>query len=212
MYEPYTEDKKIKVDLKRIKEKLFEKATGLKSSKWAMVIVAICVVGLIGGYTGYVSYTSKIAEINSQVMILEKQWEACNNTLEEATIGYENCKSDLKKVQNINEVCQDNIQNLESNLVNCQNDLKGAESDLKESEDKYSEIKEQYDTLETDYNALEDNKEKMGCEYAKLKCGIIGWSYYFIDENEVICCSSTNVDSCSPEKPENSDEIIKINC
>lgn len=211
MYEPYTEDKKINVDLKRIKEKLIQKATGLKSTKWAMIILVLALIGISGGITGYVSYTSKITEVNSQLMVLEKQMEACNQALENSNQNLEMCNNDLAETQNLNQLCESNLQNTESSLDVCQSSLTTAESDLGEIESELTDLQEKYDSLDANCTELGDDKEKMECEYAKHYCPQ-GFSYYFIKNNAVVCCIDDTIDSCYPEEPEYEDEIREINC
>ena len=84
MYEPYGESKRFKINQEKLREwknKIVENVKKIKYNKYVMVLIAIAVLVVVGGYTGYVTYTGQMDEMNSQIMVLDKQTFGKNERL-----------------------------------------------------------------------------------------------------------------------------------
>lgn len=212
MYEPYAERKRFKVDWEGLKEKIKEKASVLKSRKWAAVIIALIVIGGGAGYTGFVTYTSKINELNSTIMILDKQLKSCQNDVASCNSELESTESELSTYIAKHEKCESDLEATQSSLATCRSE----KEDLKAE---YSTIKSDLETCQSDLEQteeeltdLEEDIEDLECEFAKRVCGSIGFDYYFVDEdNEIICCVKEDPDYCGETAP-SKDVIERITC
>ncbi len=215
MYEPYGESKKFKIDtekLKQWKEKLKEKVKNLRHNKWAMIIIAVAILVILGGYTGYMTYTGKVSEIESQILILERQIEACQNNVSSCFSDLEGTKEELSSCEAKREDCEDKLENTKSELEECNVDKGLLRTNLIELENSIEEWENKYGELENDYESLEGEHEDMSCYYASDVCGRIGMNYYFVKDNvEVICCLKDDPEFCIQE-PSSDDVIKEITC
>lgn len=215
MYEPYGESKKFKIDVERLKEwkgKVKEKVKNLRHNKWAMIIIAVVIIAGLGGYTGWVTYTGKVAEINSQIMILEKQIEACQNNVTSCLSNLENTKSQFSTCQTNMENCKNKLENTKSELDECNIDKGLLRTSLQELESSIGEWETKYNELESDFEDLQGEYEDMGCHYASDVCGRAGMSHYFMEDNgEIVCCWGSNPENCV-EEPHDEDVIKEITC
>jgi chromosome segregation ATPase len=212
MYEPYGENKGFKFDFGGLKEKLKERIKNLRSSKWLFVIIAIAAIAIAAGYTGFASYTAKITEYDARILILTKQLKAYEDNVSSCLSDLGNTKTDLDSFKTNYQTCLDEKQTVEGNLQSCNDDKKKLQSSITESESKISDWESKYQTIQNDYNNLQSEYGSMEQNYAKVCC-FVGNSYYFLkDEIKVVCCSSKDVNSCQPEKPDNVDLIKSISC
>jgi len=215
MYEPYGETKKFKIDIERLKEwkgKLKEKVKNLRYNKFAMIVIAVAIITVLGGITGWVTYTGKLSEISSQTVILERQIEACQNNVSYCFSNLEDTENQLSTCQTNREDCQNKLENTKSDFDQCNIDKGLLRTSLQELEGSISEWENKYDELESDYKDLEDEHEDMSCYYASDVCGKIGMNYYFVKDNvEVICCLKDDLEFCT-QKPGSDDVIKEIKC
>jgi len=215
MYEPYGESKKFKVDVEKLKEwkgKLKEKIKNLRYNKWAMVIIAVAIIGVLASYTGWVTWTGKVAEIESQIMILQRQIEACQDNVSSCLSNLENTKGHLSTCKTNMEDCKEDLENAESELEECNIDKGLLRTSLIELESSIEEWETKYNELESNYKDLESDHEDMSCYYASDVCGRVGMNYYFVQGNiEVICCLKDDPEFCI-EEPDSEDVIEEITC
>ncbi len=215
MYEPYGESKRFKIDVERLKEwkgKLKEKIKNLRYNKWAMIIITVVVLAIIGGYGGWVAYTGKITEISSQILILERQIEACQNNVTSCLSDLESTEGQLSTCQtNIND-CKEKLENAKSELDECNIDKGLLRTSLQELESSIGEWETKYNKLENDYKSLESEHDDMSCYYASDVCGRAGMKYYFVEDNtEIVCCWESDPENCV-EEPDSEDVIKEITC
>jgi hypothetical protein len=215
MYEPYGEKKRFSINTERLKEwkgKAIEKIKTLRYNKWAMIIIAVAVIVVLGGYTGWMTYTGKVAEINSQILILERQVEACQNNVSSCLSDLEATGGQLVTCQTNIQDCKNKLENAKSGLDQCNIDKGLLRTSLQELESSISEWETRYEELESDYSDLEEDHEDMSCQYASDVCGRAGMDYYFVkDDTEIVCCWGTNLENCV-EEPDSEDDIKEITC
>jgi len=217
MYEPYGESRrfKFKIDREKLREwkgRFIENIKKIKYNKWAMVVIAIAVLVILGGYTGYVTYTGKIDEITAQIMVLERQIEACQDNVSVCLSNLENTEGKLSNCKSDKQNCENDLKNVESNLDECNDEKDTLSTTLQAIESSLGEWETKYDELKDDYEDLEDDHEEMTCRYANDICGKIGLNYYFVKDNTVIiCCFEKDPDLCV-EEPDSEDDIKEITC
>jgi hypothetical protein len=216
MYEPYGESKKFdfKIDkekLRELKDKFVENIKKIRYNKWAMVLIAIGFLVVLGGYTGYVTYTGKIDEMNSHIVILERQLEACQENVTVCLIDLDNTENQLSTCQDDKEDCESDLKKARSDLSDCNDEKDTLSTTLTVLEETLSESEIEYEDLKDDYEDLEDDYEEMECRYASNACGKIGMNYYFMKDTQVVCCLKKDSDYCT-EKPGDEDIIQEINC
>lgn len=215
MYEPYGEGKKLKIDVERLKEwkgKLKEKVENLKHNKLAMIIIAVVIIAGLASFTGWMTYTGKIAEINSQVLVLERQIEACQDNASSCLSNLENTKDHLSTCRTNVDDCEDDLESAESGLEECNIDKGLLRTNLIELESSIGEWETKYEELESDYENLEERHEDLSCYYASDVCGRAGMDYYFLKDNtEIVCCWGSDPENCV-EEPDSEDVIEEITC
>jgi len=212
MYEPYGEDGKLKINLGNWKEKIREKLSNLKGSKWLLIIIAVIALGSIGGYTGWTVYTAKITEASNQVMILQKQMDACNNNLTSCFSEIDSVKGELSSSISGKEMCDNDLKNTLSSLDSCNQEKEKSMTDILTKTGDLNTCLSDLDMKTKEYNDLKSNNEDLECSFAKKVCGAVGMTYYFVKGNsDIICCIKQDTSYCG-ETPSSADLINKINC
>ncbi|MDI6825781.1 MAG: hypothetical protein QMD36_01135 [Candidatus Aenigmarchaeota archaeon] len=207
MYEPYGEKRRLKIDWESLKEKI----KSLKLTKTIWIIIAVIAIAAVSGITGYVSYTLKVTELNSKILIKEKQMIAVQNNLTSCLTDLDTAKGNINTLQTENTQCKVDLQNKETELKGCNSEKERLNADLAEMKSTMGEWKSKYEDLEDRYEILKNTRDSMERNYARGCCNF-GFSYYFVkDGTKVICCSRKDVNSCG-EVPENLEMIKEITC
>lgn len=232
MYEPYSERGGFKIDFSDIKEKVKktaekvgDKVKKLDSRVWVVIGIMLLFLLSYGGYTGYTTYTGRVSEYETKVMVLEKQLDGVQQDLSNVQSSLSTCSSELEKMrdcsseleslrndlaiskQEVTRIKSD-LQVMESKFETCGLEKGGLEQELEDKETQIADLTQQYQDLEAEYNQL----ESVECYYAKQTCSIVGWNYYYMKDEKVVCCQGTAVDSCAPTQPADADEIKHITC
>jgi chromosome segregation ATPase len=206
MYEPYGEKRRLNIDWTSLKEKF----KNIKLNKTLAIIIAVIAIGAVSGITGFVSYTSKVTELNSKLLIKERQMNACQNNMTSCLTDLDTAKNNIETLQTDNTKCKVDLLNKGTELEGCQSDNEKLNANISELESTMGEWKSKYEGLMDDYKTLESNNAAMESNYAKSCCNF-GFSYYFLKDNtKVVCCSKQDVNSCG-ETPANVD-MIKDAC
>jgi hypothetical protein len=212
MYEPYGEEGKLKINLGGWKEKIKEKVSNLKGSKWLLIIIAVVALGSISGYTGWTAYTAKITEAGNQVMILQKQMDACNNNLTSCFFEIDSVKTGLLSSIASKEMCDNDLNNTLTNLDFCNQEKEKTMSDILTKTGDLTTCQNDLEMKTKEYYELKSNTEDLECAFAKRVCGTVGMTYYFVKgNNDIICCIKQDPSYCG-ETPSSADLINKINC
>ncbi|MEM5792738.1 MAG: hypothetical protein QXY45_00035 [Candidatus Aenigmatarchaeota archaeon] len=210
-------------------------AEGHRTSKVTITLIALALLLTIGSITGYISYTGKINTLQSEKMLVERQNEnlkgeienlrseiqglnqqmsTCNLEIQTVKSNLESTKSELFSTQTQLETMTQNFEKSQNDLKKCNEDKLSLSADLNSVNEQLKKKKEEYNTLQTKYKNLQMTLDETICNYARDVCKESKFSmeYYFIENNEVFCCSKMDKDSCFGNKPDSTDEIKKINC
>jgi len=222
MYEPYGEEKShfnLKEKFNQLKQKIQEKfkslnikgmdTSNLKLNKVTITAVALGLLVFIGGFTSYVTYTSKINDLESENLVLQKQNDACQSELNNINQQLSTCSADLGTIRSDLTAVTSDYQTTQSNLRVCNEEKLTLSSDLNLVNEEIDNVRDDYDRLENDYEDLEDDLENLECGYAKKICSLFDKEYYYLEDGEISCCSSKT--SCDP-MPDDEEKIKSINC
>ena len=229
MYEPYGEEKKgfsFREKLNQLKERIREKTKdinmeNLKFDKITIVAIALVLLMGVTSITSYISVTGKFKNVQAENEILQGQNNALQSQLDDVSQQLSTCASDLEYSQADLEITQGQLtkmtldyQTTTTDLETCNDEKLTLASDLNEVNEELDKKKEEYNTLKDKYNNLKNDLEDMECNYARDVCknSKFPMNYYFIEDNEVFCCSEKEIDSCFGEEPENTDDIKEITC
>jgi chromosome segregation ATPase len=206
MYEPYGEKRRFNIDWTSLKEKF----KNLKLNKTLVVILAVIALGAVGGITGLVSYTSKVTEMNSKLLVRDRQLDACQSNVTSCLTDLSSAKDSITTLQTESTKCKVDMQNKETELQGCQSDNENLNANISQLTGTVGEWKSKYENLMDDYTTLENKQTTMERNYAKSCCNF-GFSYYFLkDDTRVVCCSKNDINSCGETPP--SADVIKAAC
>lgn len=212
MYEPYGEEKKVKIDLEKVREDIREKIKNLKLNKLAAVIIVIVILGLISGYKGYTSFTTKVIDANSEIEILERQLDASQIGLTTCQSGLQNAQNDLSSEKTKSQQCESNLEGISTDLETCFGEKEGLENDIEFFGGDLTKCETDLEETTMHYYNLQDDHQKLECNFARDICDSFGFKYYFIDESgDIICCLRKDPDFCGKE-PVNPDKIKSSDC
>ncbi len=212
MYEPYGEEGKLKLNIGDWKEKFKEKLSKVKGSKWLLIIIAVVALGGASGYTGWTTYTAKITEANNQMMIYQKQIEACEDNLTSCFSEITTVKDELSASINSKQICDNDLKNTLTNLDSCNQEKDNIMNEFSTKTNDLNTCLADLDQKTKEYDDLESNKENLECAFAKKVCGAVGMTYYFVKgSSDIVCCIKQDPSYCG-ETPANIDSIKKISC
>jgi chromosome segregation ATPase len=210
MYEPYGEGKKFNINIEGLKEKI-RNLKNIKFNKTLAIIVAVIAIAAVGSVTGYVSYTGKMTEFTSQITILERQMDACQNNVSSCLVDLSSTKDTLGITQTEKQKCLIDLECSKTDTEKCISEKGNLSGTLTEMESTIGEWETKYDHLSSNYEDLQNKQSVMEENYAK-GCCTFGYSYYFLkDGTKVVCCLKQDVNYCS-ETPASADMIKKLSC
>lgn len=225
MYEPYGEPKRPRINFNEIKFKIQEMLRKIRRNRWSLIASILIVLAILGmgGYTGYTTYTAKVNEAKSKTVILEKQIDACQVELTSIKNDLSTCNTNLnekqEKISNLEKEIQEQVNLEKTKTETCQlekerlrKDITQTQKHLADLQLKHSNLESDYKTLQNDLSDTRDRLKKIECNYAWSICRSVGFKYYYVKSDMTIgcCLDSNSIDSCSPPKPANTNEIKEV--